>query len=193
MQVKRFFAADMRQAMKLVRDELGADASIIANRRVAGGVELTAALDYQIPAAPARQPNPARVARLLNSTTIRPRPNCAHKLRTRSPIGISCHFKVALPLDWLRSTLALDRHRATGAQRRASRWPASARSASWSRCIRTPGWRNCAPRTRKNLPRCRPLACRARCTAQCCWTRKTACCAPPFYGTTPAAPSSAPR
>jgi flagellar biosynthesis protein FlhF len=59
MQVKRFFAADMRQAMKLVRDELGADASIIGNRRVAGGVELTAALDYQIPAAPARQPNAA--------------------------------------------------------------------------------------------------------------------------------------
>ncbi|HBX57308.1 flagellar biosynthesis protein FlhF [Pseudomonas sp. UBA2684] len=64
MQVKRFFAADMRQAMKLVRDELGADASIIGNRRVAGGVELTAALDYQIPAAPLRQPNPALEAEL---------------------------------------------------------------------------------------------------------------------------------
>ncbi|MEX6503051.1 flagellar biosynthesis protein FlhF [Pseudomonas zhanjiangensis] len=64
MQVKRFFAADMRQAMKLVRDELGADASIIGNRRVAGGVELTAALDYQIPAAPARQANPALEAEL---------------------------------------------------------------------------------------------------------------------------------
>ena len=43
MQVKRFFAADMRQAMKLVRDELGPDAAILSNRRVAGGVELTAA------------------------------------------------------------------------------------------------------------------------------------------------------
>ncbi|MDP3815833.1 flagellar biosynthesis protein FlhF [Pseudomonas sp.] len=64
MQVKRFFAADMRTAMKLVRDELGADASIIGNRRVAGGVELTAALDYQIPAAPARQANPALEAEL---------------------------------------------------------------------------------------------------------------------------------
>lgn len=64
MQVKRFFAADMRTAMKLVRDELGADASIIANRRVAGGVELTAALDYQAPAAPARQANPALEAEL---------------------------------------------------------------------------------------------------------------------------------
>ncbi|WP_430624316.1 hypothetical protein, partial [Pseudomonas emilianonis] len=29
----------MRQAMKLVRDELGADAAIIGNRRIAGGVE----------------------------------------------------------------------------------------------------------------------------------------------------------
>ncbi|AYC32543.1 flagellar biosynthesis protein FlhF [Pseudomonas cavernae] len=63
MQVKRFFAADMRQAMKLVRDELGADASIIGTRRVAGGVELTAALDYQVPAAPL-QPNPALEAEL---------------------------------------------------------------------------------------------------------------------------------
>ena len=56
MQVKRFFAADMRQAMKLVRDELGADACILGNRRVAGGVELTAALDAQMP--PASQANP---------------------------------------------------------------------------------------------------------------------------------------
>jgi flagellar biosynthesis protein FlhF len=63
MQVKRFFAADMRTAMKLVRDELGADASIIGNRRVAGGVELTAALDYQ-PATPTRQANPALEAEL---------------------------------------------------------------------------------------------------------------------------------
>ncbi|MBJ9975413.1 flagellar biosynthesis protein FlhF [Pseudomonas sp. S75] len=57
MQVKRFFAADMRQAMKLVRDELGADAAIIGNRRIAGGVELTAALDYTLSALAPRVPN----------------------------------------------------------------------------------------------------------------------------------------
>lgn len=57
MQVKRFFAADMRQAMKLVRDELGADAAIIGNRRIAGGVELTAALDYTPSALAPRVPN----------------------------------------------------------------------------------------------------------------------------------------
>ncbi|WP_122848262.1 flagellar biosynthesis protein FlhF [Pseudomonas viridiflava] len=57
MQVKRFFAADMRQAMKLVRDELGAEAVIIGNRRIAGGVELTAALDYKLSALAPRVPN----------------------------------------------------------------------------------------------------------------------------------------
>jgi len=57
MQVKRFFAADMRQAMKLVRDELGAEAAMIGNRRIAGGVELTAALDYKLSALAPRVPN----------------------------------------------------------------------------------------------------------------------------------------
>jgi len=47
----------MRQAMKLVRDELGADAAIIGNRRIAGGVEITAALDYQLSALAPRVPN----------------------------------------------------------------------------------------------------------------------------------------
>ncbi|MBA1272811.1 flagellar biosynthesis protein FlhF [Stutzerimonas azotifigens] len=64
MQVKRFFAADMRQAMKMVRDELGADAAILGNRKVAGGVELTAALDYPVQAPAPRQPNPALEAEL---------------------------------------------------------------------------------------------------------------------------------
>src|SRR5690554_6018416 len=63
MQVKRYFAADMRQAMNRVRDELGADAAIISTRRVAGGVELTAALDYQVQPS-VTKPNPALEAEL---------------------------------------------------------------------------------------------------------------------------------
>ncbi|MBG4659637.1 flagellar biosynthesis protein FlhF [Pseudomonas aeruginosa] len=84
MQVKRFFAADMRQAMKLVRDELGPDAAILGNRRVAGGIELTAALDYQAPPAPSK-PNPAlevelrktqaRIAEARAEFTARPAEN----------------------------------------------------------------------------------------------------------------------
>lgn len=63
MQVKRFFAADMRQAMNRVKEELGADASILSTRKVAGGIELTAALDYSLQ--PVRQAaNPALEAEL---------------------------------------------------------------------------------------------------------------------------------
>src|SRR5690606_34918336 len=64
MQVKRFFAADMRIAMKMIRDELGADAVITSNRRVAGGVELTAMLDYPTERLATKQPNPALEAEL---------------------------------------------------------------------------------------------------------------------------------
>lgn len=63
MQVKRFFAADMRQAMNKVKEELGADAAILSTRKVAGGLELIAALNYNADIAPAK-PNPALEAEL---------------------------------------------------------------------------------------------------------------------------------
>lgn len=46
MKIKRFHAADVRQALKEVRDTLGADAVILSNNRVDGGVEIVAATDY---------------------------------------------------------------------------------------------------------------------------------------------------
>ncbi len=46
MKIKRFFAADMRQALRQVREVLGADAVILSNKSVEGGVELVAARDY---------------------------------------------------------------------------------------------------------------------------------------------------
>lgn len=46
MKVKRTFAPDIRQAMRRVREEQGADAVILGNRRVDGGVEIISAVDY---------------------------------------------------------------------------------------------------------------------------------------------------
>lgn len=46
MKVKRFFAPSMAEALKRVREEMGADAVILSNRRVDGGVEIVTALDY---------------------------------------------------------------------------------------------------------------------------------------------------
>lgn len=46
MKIKRFLAANMREAMRMVREEQGADAVILSNRRVEGGIEVVAATDY---------------------------------------------------------------------------------------------------------------------------------------------------
>jgi flagellar biosynthesis protein FlhF len=46
MKIKRYFANDMRQAIRMVREEQGPDAVILSNRRIDGGVEIVAAVDY---------------------------------------------------------------------------------------------------------------------------------------------------
>lgn len=46
MKIRRFVAPDVRMAMKQLREELGADAVILSNKRVAGGTEIVAAVDY---------------------------------------------------------------------------------------------------------------------------------------------------
>ena len=46
MKIRRFFAADMRQALRQIRESLGSDAVILSNKSVEGGVELVAAIDY---------------------------------------------------------------------------------------------------------------------------------------------------
>ena len=47
MKIKKFIAPDIRRAIKMVREEQGPDAVIISNRRVDGGVEIIAAIDYE--------------------------------------------------------------------------------------------------------------------------------------------------
>ncbi len=46
MKIKRYFAPDIRQAIRKVRDEQGPDAVILSNQRVNGGIEIVAAVDY---------------------------------------------------------------------------------------------------------------------------------------------------
>ncbi|MDN3610624.1 flagellar biosynthesis protein FlhF [Vibrio ostreicida] len=51
MKIKRFFAKDMRTALLQVKEELGDDAVIMSNKKVAGGVEIVAAVDNETAAA----------------------------------------------------------------------------------------------------------------------------------------------
>ena len=46
MQIKRFFAEDMRQAIRKVERELGPEAVILSNKKVSGGIEIVAAMDF---------------------------------------------------------------------------------------------------------------------------------------------------
>lgn len=46
MKIKRFIAKDMRQAIRDIRAEQGPDAVILSNQKVAGGIEVISAVDY---------------------------------------------------------------------------------------------------------------------------------------------------
>jgi flagellar biosynthesis protein FlhF len=72
MKIKRFLAPDMRQAMRDVRTEQGADAVILSTRRLEEGIEIIAAVDYDETlmreaarinnSSPAPAPAPAKVS-----------------------------------------------------------------------------------------------------------------------------------
>ena len=64
MKIKRFFAKDMRTVLKEVKDELGVDAVIMSNKKLANGVEIVAAVDYEKTA-------PKPVAQFQNTATER--------------------------------------------------------------------------------------------------------------------------
>ena len=48
MVVRKFFATNTREALRLVREALGADALILANRAVTGGVEIMAVAEHEV-------------------------------------------------------------------------------------------------------------------------------------------------
>lgn len=58
MKIKRFFAKDMRAALAQVKDTLGSDAVIMSNKKVNGGIEIVAAVDYDEPKAKVSAPAP---------------------------------------------------------------------------------------------------------------------------------------
>ncbi|TJY62840.1 flagellar biosynthesis protein FlhF [Sinimarinibacterium sp. CAU 1509] len=94
MKIKRFVAGSMREAIRMVREEQGADAVILSNRRVSGGIEVVAATDYdaalmqaamrreEAPAAPApAAPPPAPAADKSGAPASRIRRSVAPTLK----------------------------------------------------------------------------------------------------------------
>jgi flagellar biosynthesis protein FlhF len=62
MKIKHYRAADMRQALRQVRDAQGPDAVILSSRRISGGVEVIAAVDYDVDVELPQATEPAQVA-----------------------------------------------------------------------------------------------------------------------------------
>ncbi|WP_394200756.1 flagellar biosynthesis protein FlhF [Shewanella waksmanii] len=65
MKIKRFLAKDMRAALAQVKETLGSDAVIMSNKKVAGGIEIVAAVDYDEPK-PKAQEKPAAQPAFMN-------------------------------------------------------------------------------------------------------------------------------
>ena len=59
MKIRRFFAKDMREALNQVKAELGGDAVIMSNKKVADGIEIVAAYDSEPVKGHKPEPNPA--------------------------------------------------------------------------------------------------------------------------------------
>lgn len=71
--VKKFHAPTTREALRMVRDALGANAIILSNRQVDGGVEIIAVADLDV-AALSSQAEPAVVSHRQSAPTTQPAP-----------------------------------------------------------------------------------------------------------------------
>jgi len=75
MKIKRFFAADVRNAMRMVKQELGNDAVILSNKKASGGVELIAAIDYDegaLASAETHSPQASATAKTEKNPSVAP-------------------------------------------------------------------------------------------------------------------------
>ncbi len=118
--IKRFFAKDMRTALAQVKETLGSDAVIMSNKKVDGGIEIVAAVDYDEPK-PRIKTEPKAAKRLftdlsedkvsLGASTVR-----ATKKTDVSPLKKSMATPKTPPADSLQALL--ERQHAKLRQRR---------------------------------------------------------------------------
>ncbi|MBU3845136.1 MAG: flagellar biosynthesis protein FlhF [Candidatus Anaerobiospirillum pullicola] len=90
MKLKRFVAKDMREALTMVKDELGADAIIMSNKRVPAGIEIVAGVE-SLPL-PLSRPAPASVPAAAAAAAATPAPNttnapAAQQVATPAPLN----------------------------------------------------------------------------------------------------------
>ncbi len=116
MKIKRFHAADVRQAIKEVRDVLGPDAVILSNTRVDGGIEIVAATDYdetkfQRPSPPKHEVDNAKVEinpsqKQAPISPLSPKPESSQNVWSQEPTLVQMRKEIASMKDMLQSQLS---------------------------------------------------------------------------------------
>lgn len=97
MKIKRFFAKDMRAALAQVKETLGSDAVIMSNKKVNGGIEIVAAVDYDEPKAKTAATAPAPTFMDVSDDLV--------SLGAKQPVRVETRAKPAVPADSLQALL----------------------------------------------------------------------------------------
>ncbi|MHB9117434.1 MAG: flagellar biosynthesis protein FlhF [Burkholderiales bacterium] len=89
MNVRKFHASSTREALRLVRDALGADAIILGNRQIPGGIEIMAVADQDVSSLTQVQPQAQSVsAAALEKPSMQPPPRPAAPTEKLAPTAI---------------------------------------------------------------------------------------------------------
>ncbi|BAJ01418.1 flagellar biosynthesis protein FlhF [Shewanella violacea] len=100
MKIKRFLAKDMRTALAQVKETLGSDAVIMSNKKVTGGIEIVAAVDYDEP-----KPKALQAERPASSATFMDLAEERISLGLKRPIRAEAKVKPAPAADSLQALL----------------------------------------------------------------------------------------
>lgn len=89
MNVRKFYASTTREALRQVRDALGADAIILSNRQVAGGIEIMAVADMDVVSLTSNQPAAAHLISQPRSSPAEPPPRPTPTPPAAAPAPVS--------------------------------------------------------------------------------------------------------
>ncbi|NRB24725.1 flagellar biosynthesis protein FlhF [Shewanella sp.] len=100
MKIKRFLAKDMRTALAQVKETLGSDAVIMSNKKVTGGIEIVAAVDYDEP-----KPKALIAEKSASSATFMELAEEKISLGLKRPVRAEARVKPAPAADSLQALL----------------------------------------------------------------------------------------
>ncbi|MGW7675703.1 flagellar biosynthesis protein FlhF [Shewanella sp. S23-S33] len=127
MKIKRFFAKDMRAALAQVKETLGSDAVIMSNKKVNGGIEIVAAVDYDEPKAKTAATAPAPTFMDVSDDLV--------SLGAKQPVRVETRAKPAAPADSLQALLEKQQSRLN---QQMSHQQVDAELPAWAKSLQAP-------------------------------------------------------